>query len=31
MDATKEDSFFMIGSRAGMQEEEIENCIEVIT
>ena len=29
MDATKEDSFFVIGSRAGMKEEEISNCLQV--
>ena len=29
MDATKEESFFIIASRAGMKEEEISNCLEV--
>ena len=29
MDATQEQSLFVIGSRAGMKQEEIEDCIQV--
>ena len=29
MDATQEQSLFVIGSRAGMKQEEIEDCVQV--
>ena len=29
MDATQEQSFYIIGSRAGMTEEQISNCLQV--